>query len=59
MMPYKQKTKLIFYTRNEVKHGFSLMLSLSKECIYMVFKGFQIEFHAGLKNELFVHGDHS
>ena len=32
---------------------------LSKEGSYMVFKGFQIEFHAELKNELFVQGHHS
>ena len=31
---------------------------LSTECSYMVFKGFQIEFHAELKNELFVQGHH-
>ena len=29
---------------------------LLAECSYLVFKGFQIEFHAELKNELFVQG---
>ena len=29
---------------------------LSTECSYLVFKGFQIEFHAELMNELFVQG---
>ena len=28
----------------------------STECSYLVFKGFPIEFHAELKNELFVQG---
>ena len=27
-------------------------------CLYLVFKGFQIEFPAELKNELFVQGHH-
>ena len=31
---------------------------LSTECSYLVFKDFPIEFHAGLKNELFVQGHH-
>ena len=35
MMLYKQKTKLIFYTRNEVKHGFSLLL-INRMLIYGV-----------------------
>ena len=29
---------------------------LSTECSYMVFKGYQIEFHAELKNELLAQG---
>ena len=31
---------------------------LSTECSYMVFKGIKTEFHAELKNELFVQGYH-
>ena len=42
------KTKLIFYTRNKVKPGFFTL------AYQLVFEGFQIEFHAELKNELFV-----
>ena len=56
MEPYKQTKKLIFYTRNEVKHSMAFHSWLLTECSYLVFKGFQIEFHAELKNELFVQG---
>ena len=51
------KTKLIFYTRNEVGYGF--FSCLSTECSYFVFKGIPIEFHAKLKNELFVQSHHT
>ena len=55
MMTYKQK-KLIFYTRNEVKHSMAFHSCLLTECSYLVFKGFRIEFHSELKNGLFVQG---
>ena len=47
-----QTKKLIFYSRYEVKHGFLLLL-INRMLIFGV-KGFPIEFHAELKNELFV-----
>ena len=31
---------------------------LSTDCLYIVFGGFQIEFHAEIKNEIFVQGHH-
>ena len=56
MMPYKQKQILCF--TSETKLSMAFYSYLSKECSYMVFKGFQIEFHAKCKNELFVQGHH-
>ena len=57
MIPYKQKRKWFFTP--ETKLNMAFYSCLSKEVSYMVFKGFQIELHAELKNELFVQGDHS
>ena len=56
MMPYKQKKNLIFTP--ETKFGMAFHSCLSTECSIMVFKGFKIEFHAELENELFVQGHH-
>ena len=50
------KNKSNTYTRNKVKHDFLLLL-INRMLIY-VFKGFKIEFHTELKNELFVQGHH-
>ena len=47
---------MIFYTRTKLSMAFHSCLST--ESSYMVFEGFQIEFHAELKNELFVQGHH-
>ena len=55
MMPYKQ-TNLIFTP--ETKLCMAFHSCLSREYSYLVFKDFPIEFHAELKNELFLQGHH-
>ena len=52
MMSCKQKQNL--YVTPETKLNMDFHSCLSSECSYLVFKGFPIEFHAELKNELFV-----
>ena len=56
MMSYKQKQN--YYFTPETKLNMAFHSCLSTECSYMVFKSFQIEFHAELMNELFVQGHH-
>ena len=56
MMSCKQKQNL--YVTPETKLNMDFHSCLSSECSYLVFKGFPIEFHAELKNELFVQSHH-
>ena len=58
----KNKNIIFKIRRSKVTDYAALSLafysSLSTECSFMVFGDFQIEFHAELKNELFVQGHH-
>ena len=55
MMQYKQKNLI---STPETKLGMAFHSCLSTECSYVAFKGFKIEFHAELKNALFLQGHH-
>ena len=56
MMPYKQKQN--YYFTPETKLSIAFHSCLSAECSYLEFKDFPIEFHAEIKNELFIQGHH-
>ena len=51
------KTKLMFYTRNDVKPG-SFTLAYQQNAHIWCLKIFKIEIHAKLKNKLFDQGHH-
>ena len=56
MMPYIQNQNLYFAL--ETKLSMAFHSCLSTECSYLVFQDFPIEFHAEIKNDLFVQGHH-
>ena len=56
MMLYIQKQNLYFAL--ETKLSMAFHSCLLTECSYLVHKDFPIEFHAEIKNDLFVQGYH-
>ena len=56
MMLYIQKQNLYFAL--EAKLSMAFHSCLLTECSYLVLKDFPIEFHAEIKNDLFVQGYH-